>query len=111
MLKYPHEGIVFGNSSVHPPPGGTTPLLEINHGDEDVFLSGFTLVEAQMVQTILVEDKGMYVSAQSIYFMNKLWYILGIRLGRSERKGVVMLTGVPHNPHAFGLGYVPTKED
>ena len=32
-------------------------------------------------------------------------------LERSGRKGVTTLAKVPHNPHAFGLGYVPTKED
>ncbi|GMP81320.1 hypothetical protein CsSME_00036072 [Camellia sinensis var. sinensis] len=114
MLKYPHKGkaaTIFGNSSIHPPPEVTTPLLEINHSDEDMFISGFTLVEAQVVQTILVEDEGIYVSAQSIYFMNKLRHILGMELKMSGIKGVAVLAEVPHNPHAFGLGYVPTKED
>ncbi|GMP87932.1 hypothetical protein CsSME_00040106 [Camellia sinensis var. sinensis] len=52
MLKYPHErgvATVFGNSSIHLPLEVTTPLLEINHGDEDTFLSGFTLAKAQVV--------------------------------------------------------------
>lgn len=53
----------------------------------------------------------MYVSAQSVYFMNKLRYVLGIRLEKSGRKGVATLAEVPHNPYAFGLGYVPTRED
>ncbi|KAF5934201.1 hypothetical protein HYC85_030372 [Camellia sinensis] len=114
MLKYPHgEGvaIVFGNSSIYPHPEVTTPVLEINHGDEDVFLSGFTLIEAQVVQTILAVDEGVYVSAQSIYFMNKLRHVLGLGFGKSEWKGVAALAEVPHNLHTFGLGYVPTKED
>ncbi|GMP56299.1 hypothetical protein CsSME_00020845 [Camellia sinensis var. sinensis] len=66
MLKYPHEGgvaTVFENSSIHPSPEVTTPLLEINHSDEDVFLLGFTLAEAQVVHMILATDEGMYVSA------------------------------------------------
>lgn len=114
MLKYPHEKgvvIVFGNSSIHPPPEVTTPVLEITHGDEDIFLSGFTLAEAWVVQTILAADEGMYVSSQSIYFMNKLQHVPGMELGRSGWKGVVALIDMPHNPHAFGLGCVPTKED
>ena len=52
MLKYPHGkrvAIVFGNSSMHPPPEVTTPMLEIVHGEDDVFLSGFTLAEARVV--------------------------------------------------------------
>lgn len=52
MLKYPHGVgvmIVFGNSSIHPLPEVTTPVLEINHGEEDVFLSGFTLAKARVV--------------------------------------------------------------
>ncbi|XP_028068640.1 uncharacterized protein LOC114271226 [Camellia sinensis] len=60
MLKYPHEGgvaTVVGNSSILPPLEVTIPLLEINHADEDVFLSRFTLAEAQVIQTILVEDE------------------------------------------------------
>lgn len=114
MLKYPYEAgvaIVFRNSSIHSPPEVTTPMLEINHCDEDVFLLGFTLAEARVVQTILAVHEDMYASAQSIYFMNKLQHVLGMGLRRSGRKGVVALTDVLHNPHAFGLGYVPIKED
>ena len=75
MLKYPHGkgvAIVFRNSSIHPPPEVTTPVLEIVHGDEDVFLSGFSLAEARVVQNILAIDEGLYVSAQSVYLTNKL---------------------------------------
>ena len=102
---------VFGNSSIHPPAEVTTPVLEINHGDQDVFLLGFILAEARVVQTILVANEGMYISAQSIYFMNKLQHIPGMGLEKSGQKGVAALAEVPHNPHVFGLGYVPTKED
>lgn len=49
MLKYLHgKGvvIVFGNSFIYPPPDVITPVLEIVHSKEDIFLSGFTLAEA-----------------------------------------------------------------
>ena len=91
MLKYPHRkgvAIVFGNSSIHPPPEVTVPVLEIGHGEEDVFLSGFTLAEARAVQTILAADEGLYVSAQLIYFMNKLQHVSGMGLETTDRKGV-----------------------
>ncbi|CAL5426627.1 unnamed protein product [Camellia sinensis] len=55
MLKYPHGkgvAIVFENSYIHPPLEVTTPVLEIVHGEEDVFLSGFTLAKARVVQNI-----------------------------------------------------------
>lgn len=114
MLKYPHGkgvAIVFGNSSIHPPPEVTTPVLEIVHSEEDVFLSGFTLAEARVVQDILAFDDGLYVSAQSVYLMNKLQHVPEMGLGRSDRKGVAVLAEVPRNPYTFGLGYTPTKED
>ena len=66
MLKYPHGkgvAIVFGNSSIHPPPEVSTSILEIEHGTKDVFLSGFTLAEAWVVQHIFAIDEGLYVSA------------------------------------------------
>ena len=75
MLKYPHGkgvAIVFGNSSIHPPPEVSTPVLEIEYGTVDVFLSRFTLAAARVVQNILAVDEGLYVSAQSMYLMNKL---------------------------------------
>ncbi|KAF5933166.1 hypothetical protein HYC85_029337 [Camellia sinensis] len=75
VLKYPHGkgvAIVFWNSSIHPPPEVSTPMLEIEHGAEDVFLSGFTLAEARVVQNILAIDEGLCVSAQSVYLMNKI---------------------------------------
>ena len=112
MIKYHYVkgvAIVFGNSSIHPLPEVTTPVLEIDHGEEDVFLSGFTQAEARAVQNILVVDKGLYVSAQSIYFMNKLQHMPGMGLEKSGRKGITALANMPHNPHAFGLGYTPTK--
>lgn len=114
MLKYPHEkgmAIVFRNSSIHPLPEVTTPMLEINHGEEDVFLSGFTLAEARVVQNILAADEGLYFSAQSVYFMNKLQHMPGMGLERSGWKGIITLADVLHNLHVFGLGYMPTKED
>ncbi|KAF5934572.1 hypothetical protein HYC85_030743 [Camellia sinensis] len=114
MLKYPHGkgvAIVFGNSSIHPPPEVSTPVLEIEHGTEDVFLSGFTLAEAQVVQNIMAVNEGVYVSAQSVYLMNKLQHVPGMGLGRSGRKGIAALAEVPYNPHTFGLGFLPTKED
>ncbi|XP_028084928.1 uncharacterized protein LOC114286047 [Camellia sinensis] len=63
MLKYPHGkrvATVFGNSSIHPPPKVTTSVLEIGHGEEDVFLSGFSLAEARVVQNILATNEGIY---------------------------------------------------
>ncbi|KAF5934654.1 hypothetical protein HYC85_030825 [Camellia sinensis] len=57
--------IVFGNSSIHPPPVVTIPVLEMVHGEEDIFISGFTFVEAQVVQNIMTIDESIYVSARS----------------------------------------------
>lgn len=89
MLKYPHKGgvaTVFRNLSIHPLPEVPTPLLEINNGDKDVFLLGFALAKAQVLQIILDEDEGMHVSDQSIYFMNKLQHIPRIRAPKEREK-------------------------
>ena len=107
LVKYLHIGgiaTIFGNSTIHPPP-------EVQHGSEDVFLSGFSLAEAQLVQTIMAKEEGTHLSAQSVYMMNKLGYIPGSGLGRSGRQSTTEITMVMHNPHAFGLGYEPTVED
>ena len=96
---------------MHLPPEVSTLVLEIKHGEEDVFLSGFTLAEARVVQDILAIDEGLYVSAQLVYLVNKLQHLPGMGLGKSSRKGVTAMAEVPHNPHTFGLGYTPTKED
>ena len=76
-----------------------------------MFLFGFTLAEAQVIQNILAADECVYVNAQLVYLMNKLQHILGMGLGRSGRKGIAVSADMPHNPHTFGLGYLPTKED
>ena len=113
-MKYPHRkgvAIVFVNSSIHPPLEVSTPVLEIEHGMEVVVLSGFTLAEARVVQNILAVNEGVYVSAQSVYLMNKLQHIPEMGLGKSGRKGVAALAEVPHNPHTFGLRYLPSKEN
>ncbi|XP_028061194.1 uncharacterized protein LOC114264697 [Camellia sinensis] len=62
MLKY-GVATVFENSSIHPLPEVTTPFLEINHGDKDVFFSRFTLAEAQ------VEDEDDEPESASIEFV------------------------------------------
>ncbi|GMP68869.1 hypothetical protein CsSME_00028331 [Camellia sinensis var. sinensis] len=52
LVKCPYDGgiaTVFANSPILPPPKATTPVLEINHGEEDVFLFRFTLAKAQLV--------------------------------------------------------------
>lgn len=54
------------SSKIHPfvlPSEVTMPLLEIQHGEEDMFLSRVTLAEAQLVQTLMAEDEGLHVSA------------------------------------------------
>lgn len=43
--------------------------------------------------------------------MNKLQHIPRMGLVRSGRKGITVSVEVSHNPHTFGLGYLPTKED
>ena len=65
------------------PPEVSTPVLEIEHGVEDVFISGFTLAEARVVQNIMAANEGIYVSAQAVYLMNKLQHIPRMGLGRS----------------------------
>ncbi|XP_028057299.1 receptor-like protein 43 [Camellia sinensis] len=57
-----------GNSSIHPPPEVTTPVLEIVHGEEDVFLSGFTLTEARVVQNILAANESMLCIAPTFAY-------------------------------------------
>lgn len=114
LVKYPFKcGIatVYGNSTFHPPQGTATPVLEIMHGKEDVFLSGFLLTEAWVVQTIMAEGDGTYVNAQSIYMMNKQRYMPRSGLGMSGRQGGTTAKEMIHNLHAFGLGYKPTIED
>lgn len=79
MLKYSHGkgvAIVFENSSIHPLLEVSIPILEIVHGKEDVFILGFTLAEARVMQNILAIDESLYVSAQSVYLMNKLQHTL-----------------------------------
>ncbi|KAL7181327.1 hypothetical protein ACSBR1_040249 [Camellia fascicularis] len=114
LVKYPFKdviAIVYDNSAIYPPQGTTAPLLEIIHEEENVFLSGFSLAEARLVQTIMAEDDGNYVSTQSIYMMNKQGHIPGSGLERSGRWGGTVAKEVSHNPHAFGLGYKPIIAD
>ena len=59
----------------------------------------------------MAEDEGVYISAQSIYFMSKLGHIPGMGLGQSGRKCITTASEIPHNPHAFRLGYARTADD
>lgn len=64
-----------------------------------------------MVQSIMAEDDGTYISAQSIYMMNKHGHVLGARLGQSGRQGGTISKEMSHYSHAFRLGYKPTVEN
>lgn len=102
---------MYSNSAIHPPKGTTAPLLEIIHRKEDVFFSGFSLAEARLVQTIMVEDDGNYMSAQSIYMMNKQGHVPRLGLDRSGKQENTIAKEMSPNPCAFGLGYKPTATD
>ena len=49
-VKFIHEGRVITTQSTRDSYSTSVPVLEISHGDDDLFLTGFTFDEIQTVE-------------------------------------------------------------
>ncbi|RVW12583.1 hypothetical protein CK203_106336 [Vitis vinifera] len=92
------------------------PVLEISHGDDDLFLTCFTFDEIQTVEVeqfcrdhvaLLFDEHG---STVVLDMMRSMSFLPGLRLGCRQHGSRDFIAIVDHDT-PFGLGFVPMEAD
>lgn len=73
---------IHGDSGIRSHCEDNAPLLEIEHGEEDIMLGGFSFDTAGTILTIKV-DEDFYITSTIIEMMRKMSYLPGMGLGRN----------------------------
>ena len=115
-MKFIHDGRVIIISST----GGAhltfEPVLEINHGGDDLLMTGFAFDEVQTVEPRdFVRDSvpmsfDQHSSMVVLDMMRSMSYMPSLGLGRRQHGYSEFITVLDHKP-PFGLGFVPVKAD
>ena len=115
-MKFLHEGKVITIQSTGDTYSTSELVLEISHGDNDLFLTGFTFDE---IQTIKVDqfcrDHVVFPfdepgSTVVLNMMRSMSFLPGLGLGCRQHGFGDFISAVDHDTH-FGLGFVPTEVD
>ena len=92
------------------------PILQINHSDDNLFLTGFTFDE---VQTLEMEDFYLdyvamsfdhYGSTVVLEMMRSMFYLPDMGLGRRQHGPSEFMSILDHDV-PFGLGFIPNEAD
>ncbi|KAI8535774.1 hypothetical protein RHMOL_Rhmol10G0199900 [Rhododendron molle] len=73
---------IHGNSGIHAPVEDNVPLLEIQHGEEDIALGGFSLDTSRSIYSVRIDDD-FVVSNVAIKIMKKMSYMPGLGLRKN----------------------------
>ena len=115
-MKFIHEGKVITIQSTRDTYSTSEPVLEISHGDDDLFLTGFTFDKIQTVQVeqfcrdhvaLPFDEHG---STVVLDMMRSISFLPGLGLGRRQHASGEFIVVVDHDT-PFGLGFVPTEAD
>ncbi|KAI8550831.1 hypothetical protein RHMOL_Rhmol06G0138200 [Rhododendron molle] len=95
---------IHGDSEIRTPIENNALLLEIQHGEEDIVLGGFSLDTSKSMFSVRIDDD-FVISNVAIKIMKKMSYMPGLVLGKNlqgpakfEVRGTLMRTA--------GLGYL-----
>ena len=90
------------------------PVLQINHSDDDLLLTGFTFDEVQTLEIkdfcrdFVVMSFDQHSSTVVLDMMRSMSYLPGIGLGRRQHEPREFMT-FPDHDVPFGLGFIPTE--
>ena len=115
-VKFIYEGRVISIQSSGDTYSSSEPVLEISHSNDDLFLTGFTFDDVQIV--VIEESCGDQVPLPFDRFngtfvldmMRGMSYLPGLGLGRRQQGISEFIAAVSHDV-PFGLGYTPTEAD
>ena len=115
-MKFIHDGRVITVQSTRDMISSSEPVLQINHSDDDFFLTGFTFDE---VQTLEIQDFCRDFMAMSfdqhssilvLDMMRGMSFLPGFGLGRRQHGSSEFVTSIDHET-PYGLGFTPSEDD
>ncbi|KAI8568357.1 hypothetical protein RHMOL_Rhmol02G0191800 [Rhododendron molle] len=99
--------IIHGNSGIHAHIEDNAPLLEIQHGEEDIALGGFSPDTSGSVYSVRI-DEDFVVGNVAIKIMKKMSYMPGLGLGKNLQ-GPAKFKAQGTLVRTTGLGYSPSS--
>ena len=115
-MNFIHEGKVITIQSSRYTYFTLEQVLEISHGDDDLFLSGFTFDEIQTIEVeqfcrdhvaLPFDDHG---STMVLDMMRSMSFLPGLGLWRHQHGSGEFIAIVDHDT-LFDLGFIPTEAD
>ena len=115
-MKFIHEGRVITIQSTRDSYSTSVPVLEISHGDDDLFLTGFTFDEIQTVEVeqfcrdhaaLSFDEHG---STVVLDMMRSMSFLPSLGLGYHQHGFGEFIALVDHDT-PFGLGFVLIEAD
>lgn len=95
---------IHGDSGIPTPTNDNAPLLEIEHGEEDIPRSGFALNTFKLVFSVRV-DNDFVISSVALDMMKRMSYLPSLGLGKNQQGSPTFnIVGIPRRKH--GLGYI-----
>ena len=115
-VKFIHEGRIITIQSDRDVITSSEPVLQINHNEDDLHLTGFTFDEVQVVS--LEDDRrdmvpmsfDQYSSTLVLSMMRGMSYMPSFGLSRRQQGPREFTITVDHDI-SYGLGYIPTTDD
>ena len=113
-MKFIHEGRVITIQPTGDTYSTSKPVLEISHGDDDLFLTGFTFDEIQIVEVeqfcrdhvaLPFDEHGSIVVLD---MMRSMYFLPGLGLGHRQHGSREFIVTVDDDT-LFDLGFVPIK--
>ena len=89
-MKFIHEGHIITMQSDRDVITSSEPMLQINHNEDDLHLTGFTFDEVQVVsleddhRDMMPMSFDQYSSTLVLRMMRGMSYMLGLGLGRHQ---------------------------
>ena len=115
-MKFIHEWSIITIHSDKDVVTSSEPVLQINHSEDDLHLTGFTFDEVQVVSLkndikyIVPMSFDQYSNTLVLSMMRGMSYMPGLGLGRRQQGSHEFAFTVDHDI-PYGLGYTPFKED
>ena len=113
-MKFIHKGRVITIKSTGDSYSTSAPVLEISHGDDDLFLTGFTFDEIQTMEVeqfcrdhvaFLFDEHG---STVVLDMMRSMFFLPSLGIGRRQHGSEEFIATIDHDT-PFSLGFVPTE--
>ena len=115
-MKFINEGHIITIQSDIDVITSSESVLQINHSEDDLHLTGFTFDKVQVVsleddrRDMVLMSFDKYSSTLVLSMMRGMSYMPGLGLGHRQQGSHEFTITVDHDI-PYGLGYIPTADD